>query len=246
MYKKLIQLIEKNAHQFDEEVHFIAKQLEEIIEAKAKNNDIDYIMDWLKNRRKNYLVTVEEIGVTDLKQWNVDPNNGNISHESGKFYSIIGIKISGAVDREVSSWTQPVIKQDECGILGILTKKISGVRHYLLQAKFEPGNKYLLQLSPTLQATTSNLAQTHKGQKPLFAEYFENFEKFKVLISVESVEDGGRLFLKTNRNMIVEIDENEEINLPDNFIWVNLYQLKKIIKKDMVINSLTRNILGSI
>lgn len=189
---------------------------------------------------------VEEIGVNQLKQWNRDPVTGNITHESGRFYSIIGVRIQGAIDREVTSWTQPVIKQDECGILGILTKKIDGVRHYLLQAKFEPGNKYLLQLSPTLQATESNLRQAHKGKKPLLAEYFENQDKARVLISVESVEDGGRFYLKTNKNMIVEVDEDEEINIPDNFIWINLYQLKKLMKKDLVANSLTRSILGSL
>lgn len=246
MYKKLIHLLENKSDTFDGEIRFLAKQLEEMIEAKEANDDTETILRWLEEKRTNYRVDVKEIGLNELKKWNRDPGTGNIFHESGKFYSIIGIEITGASDREVASWTQPVIKQDECGILGILTKKINGIRHYLLQAKFEPGNKHLLQLSPTLQATESNLKRAHKGKKPLLAEYFENQDRAKVILSVESVEDGGRFFLKTNRNMIVEVDESEEINVPDNFIWLNLYQLKKLMKKDLVANSLTRSILGSL
>ncbi len=245
MVNELLRLIEKN-RPLDEEVGFLAGQLADIIKGKEKNSDVTAILSWLEEKRKSYRVGIEEIGINQLEKWNRDPQSGNIYHESGKFYSIIGVKVTGATDREVVSWTQPVIKQDECGILGILTKKIDGVRHYLLQAKFEPGNKPILQLSPTLQATTSNLAQTHQGKKPLLAEYFENPKKARVLISVESVEDGGRLFMKTNRNMIIEVKEDEEIDVPDNFIWVNLYQLKKLLKEDLAVNSLTRNILGSI
>lgn len=241
-----MELLERGNHQNDEEVSFLVNQLEELIEAKRKNSDIDSIIDWLEAKRKAYHVDVKEIGLNQLEKWNSDPNSGNISHESGRFYSVIGVRVQGAKEREVPSWTQPIIKQNECGILGILTKKIGGIRYYLLQAKFEPGNKHLLQLSPTLQATESNLKQAHKGKKPLLAEYFENRDRSRVILAVESVEDGGRFFLKTNKNMIVEVDEDEEINVPDNFIWINLYQLKKLMKKDLVANSLTRSILGSL
>lgn len=241
-----MQSIEQGINDVDDEIRYAASQLTDLIAAKESNSDIDGILKWLEEKRKNSPILVSEIAINELEKWAVDPKTGNISHESGKFYSIIGVKVHGAKEREVAAWTQPVIKQNECGILGILTKKIKGIRHYLLQAKFEPGNMHLLQLSPTLQATASNLKQAHQGKKPLLAEYFENLDKVRVLTSVESVEDGGRFFLKSNQNMIVEVSEEEQINVPDNFIWVNLYQLKKLMKKDLVANSLTRSVLGSI
>jgi len=128
----------------------------------------------------------------------------------------------------VPFWTQPLMKQQECGILGLLAKKINGVRHYLLYAKYEPGNIHKLQLSPTLQATDSNLKLAHEGKKPRFAEYFER--PVKVLTSVVSADDGGRFYLKTNRNMIVEIPEDEKLEVPEEYIWVTLAQLKKLLK----------------
>jgi oxidase EvaA len=243
---KLLDFLKNENCKIDSEVKFLAEQLSEITQLKDDGKDINSILKWLEEKKKNYDVKTEEVGVNELENWKTDKKTGNIHHESGQFFSVIGVKITGADDREVPSWTQPMIKQKECGILGIISKKINGVRHYLLQAKYEPGNTGKLQLSPTLQATESNLLRVHKGKKPLFAEYFEEEGKDKILVSVKSVEDGGRFYLKTNRNIIIEVDPSEEIKIPDNFIWLNIYQLKKLLKEDCVVNSLTRSILGSI
>lgn len=246
MYKKLIDLIRTSGHEIDDEINFGIQQLAELIEAKKANSDVGTLLNWLEEKRASYRVNSGEIGINQLKKWHVDPASGNVVHESGRFYSIVGVYVDGAIDREVTAWTQPMIKQDECGILGILSKKIKGIRHYLLQAKFEPGNHRVLQISPTLQATESNLSQVHKGKKPLLAEYFEDHSKVQTIVSVVSVEDGGRFYFKINKNVVIEVDENEEINVPDNFIWVNAYQLKKLMKTDLVANSFTREILGSL
>ncbi|MBN4049076.1 NDP-hexose 2,3-dehydratase family protein [archaeon AH-315-M20] len=246
IYNKLLDFLKKENCKIDKEVEFFADQLSEIVQLKEDDKRIDGILKWLEEKRKNYNVKAKEVGINELENWEVDPKSGNIYHKSREFFSVVGIKVTGADDREVSSWTQPMIKQKGCGILGILSKKIDGVRHYLLQAKYEPGNTGKLQLSPTLQATESNLLRVHKGKKPLFAEYFKEEGKGKVLVSVESIEDGGRFYLKTNTNMIVEIEPGEEIKIPDSFIWLNICQLKRLLKEDCVINSLTRNILGSI
>jgi len=63
------------------------------------------------------------------------------------------------------------------------------------------------------------------------------------LVSVVEVEDGGRFYLKTNRCMIVEVDES--INAPDDYIWLTMPQIKKFLKMDNMVNSLTRCVFGS-
>ena len=73
-----------------------------------------------------------------------------------------------------------------------------------MEAKAEPGNPDGVQISPTIQATFSNLKQAHKGRKPNFYEFFKKFEKFKdesdldegTLFIQWMSEDGGRLHLK--------------------------------------------------
>ena len=82
------------------------------------------------------------------------------------------------------------------------------------------------------------------GKKPKFAEYFENPKKGKTIYSRSFAEDGGRLYLKTNQNMLIEVDENEEIEVPDNYIWLTMYQIKQLLKYDNLINPHVRGIIS--
>ncbi len=39
---------------------------------------LDYIIEWFNKKREESNMIVEEIGVNDLDQWNVDEESGNI------------------------------------------------------------------------------------------------------------------------------------------------------------------------
>ncbi len=203
--------------------------------------DIKSILDWLEERRKSYSVTVEEIGVSETEGWQTDPKTGNIVHESGKFFSIVGVRVNGAGDREVMSWSQPMLKQEEIGISGVIRQKKDGIMRYLFYAKFEPGNINLLQISPALQVSEGNLSRAHKGARPRLAEYFDG-TKGKLVKAVEGVEDGGRFYHKVNRSMIVEVDEAEQVPITEDYIWLTLPEIKELLLVDRVVNSLARNV----
>lgn len=207
------------------------------------NEDVDIqpILAWLKERQETYPVTVEEVGVNDVQGWKTDPVSGNITHDSGKFFSIIGVKVTGAADREVPSWSQPMLKQEEVGISGVIQQKKDGIVRYLFYAKFEPGNINKVQISPALQVSEGNLSQAHKGKKPRLLEYFDG-TKGKLVESVTGVEDGGRFYHKVNRSMLVEVDESEEVPVTEDYIWLTLPQITKLLRVDTVVNSLARNV----
>lgn len=206
-----------------------------------EDTDIQPILAWLKERQKSYPVTVEEVGINDIQGWKVDPVSGNITHDSGKFFSIIGVEVTGAADREVPSWSQPMLKQEEVGISGVLVQQKAGVTRYLFYAKFEPGNIDMVQLSPTLQVSEGNLSLAHKGKRPRLAEYFDG-TKGRLVASVTGVEDGGRFYHKVNRSMLVEVDESEEVPITEDYIWLTLPEIKKLLRVDKVVNSLARNV----
>jgi len=207
------------------------------------NEDVDIqpILDWLKERQASYPVTVEEVGINELEGWSAEPGTGNIIHQSGKFFSIIGVKVVGAADREVPSWSQPMLKQEEMGISGVLVQKKNGVTHYLFYAKFEPGNIDTVQISPALQVSEGNLSRAHKGTRPRLAEYFDG-TKGTLIASAIGVEDGGRFYHKVNRSMLVAVDESEEVPVTEDYIWLTLPQIKKLLRVDRVVNSLARNV----
>ena len=246
--EKINDLLKKEGCDLNVEALTAIEHLDEIV---SGDDDIAGVQKWVEEKRKAYDVKVKEVGINELDKWRVDPRTGHISHETGRFFDIIGVRVDGASGREVVSWTQPMVKQPEVngvretGILGILCKKINGVRHYLFYLKLEPGNMHKLQLSPTLQATESNLKQVHGGKKPLFAEYFEGSGRGNVLVNVVGVEDGGRFYMKTNRCTIVEVGEDKLAEIPDDYIWLTLPQVKKLLKIDGVVTSLAREIIGS-
>ena len=239
-------VLEKNGYVIEPDLILRLQTMVESIRDDNQINKLDYVIDWFNKKREESDMIVEEIGINDLDKWNIDKNSGNITHDSGGFFEVIGVKVSNTFDREVGKkgWTQPMIGKNPGGILGILMKRINGIPHYLLQAKAEPGNIGKLQLSPTLQATTSNLLKAHGGIRPKFSEYFDEPKNVKIIYAKWQSEDGGRFHLKSNYNMIVEVDVDEEFNIPDSFIWVTLYQIKQLLKIENFVGPHIRGIIS--
>lgn len=199
---------------------------------------------WLDNIQRTSDFSVKEIPFEELDKWYFDENGLNLRHESGKFFSIEGLRVQTDFNGVMQSWDQPIINQPEIGILGIVTKVINGTRYFLMQAKMEPGNINILQLSPTLQATKSNFSQAHKGKVPLYLEYFIDASKSTIIVDQLQSEQGGRFFKKRNRNMIVEV--TDDIIVHDDFCWLTIFQLKQLIKIDNLINMDSRSVISCI
>lgn len=234
-------LITQAGHALTPEVAAAIERVEETVCAE-QSADIESVLAWLKTKQKEYPVQVAEANITGMSQWKIDQETGYITHESGKFFSIIGVSVTGAADREVPSWSQPMLKQTEVGISGVIRKVINGVPHYLFYAKFEPGNVDLVQISPALQVSEGNLSRAHQGKNPRLVEFFQEGGKGRLLKTVTGVEDGGRFYKKINRTMIVEVDEHEDVPITDDYIWLTRPQIQKLLLIDNVVNSLARNV----
>lgn len=212
---------------------------------ESEVNSIDFILDWLREKNDQVRTVVEQVPLDKLDKWSFDPKTGNIAHQSGRFFSIEGIRVETNWGK-VPFWEQPIINQPEIGCLGILTKKIGGILHLLMQAKIEPGNINVVQLSPTLQATKSNYTRIHKGKNPLYIEYFDGEKTADILIDQLQSEQGARFLRKRNRNIIIEVPESEDLPEYDNFIWLTLGQLKRLISHDNIVNMDARTVVSGI
>lgn len=202
----------------------------------------DSLREWIDGIRARSTVEITRKDVNKLRDWNVDPDTGVISHSSGEFFQIIGVETSNAA-REVDGWDQPFVFQKEMGVLGIVRSTFDGVHHYLLNAKAEPGNTLLYQISPTLQATYSNLKTAHGGRRPRFSEFFIDAPEETVLYRQWLAEDGGRFFEKSNLNMLVAVDPADLPEIPEDFRWFTLSQVKRFLLEDNYINPHVRSIL---
>lgn len=198
---------------------------------------------WFEQRKEIHRFGIAQIPFAEMNQWGFEPDTGNLSHYSGRFFSIEGVWIDTNYGG-VPQWSQPIINQPEIGILGIIVKKFNGVLYFLMQAKMEPGNIQMIQLAPTLQATRSNFTRVHKGRTPPYLEYFMGCPDARVLIDILQSEQGARFLRKRNRNIIVEVDA--DIPLLDDYCWLTLGQIQKIMRHDNIVNMDARTVLACI
>jgi len=122
------------------------------------------------------------------------------------------------------------------------------VRHYLMQAKLEPGNSNGVQVAPTVQATFSNYSRVHRGAATTLLEYFTTPGLAHILIDHLQGEQGSRFLHKRNRNMVVEVPTAEAEALPcgERFCWMTLHQIKALLRRDNVVNMDARSVLACI
>tara|TARA_B100000242_G_scaffold125960_1_gene88805 strand:+ start:282 stop:1553 length:1272 start_codon:yes stop_codon:yes gene_type:complete len=190
-------------------------------------------IQWFNLQKKNQKITCKIKNLKDLKYWL--KNDNLIHHSSGKFFKIVGIDVKS--NTKGKNWDQPIIVQKELGILGIIKDKIKN--RYLLQAKVEPGNKNKLQLSPTVQATKSNYKRVHGGKKIPYLNFFlKNKNNF-----VSQSEQGYRYLHKSNYNSLLIIKKN--IKVLNNYYWLHMKDIIKIIKKRSIFNMDTISVFST-
>lgn len=220
---------------------------------------LDEVKNWFQKKQKELSLQIEDIPLSECRGWALDQKEGNITHESGEFFYIQGVRVLSSESREVGAggWDQPMMTQVGLngGILGLIRCKINSIPYYLVEAKAEPGNPDGIQISPTLQATFSNLKAAHKGRKPHYSDFFEKYSDLKDTKTYENErllfrqwmsEDGGRLHLKRNLGMLLEVDKNLIKVESDNFIWLSLMQIKELIKINSWVNPHVRGIISSL
>ena len=197
--------------------------------------DLNKFYKWFNYQRKINKFVVKKKNLSDTKNWRIKPEK--ITHITNKFFKIIGIKVQSNYFKK--KWDQPIIIQNEIGILGIVKHKKTN--KYLLQAKVEPGNINKLQLAPTVQATESNFKGAHGGKK---VPYLNLFLKLKNKKKYHQSEQGFRYLNKFNSNILILI--NKDFKKKNNFFWFSKDELKKLILKKNILNMDTLSVFSTI
>ena len=208
---------------------------------KIENDNIQSVLKWLKKRNKVNKMKVSKISVNKLKDW-YQKKNGNLFHKSGQFFSVEGVNIHNAVERETSSWSQPILNQKHGGILAILTRTNKGIVEFLLFARKEPGDNSI-KLCPSFSATQSNINRAHGGKKTPLSEFVLKNKK-NIIGETTHYEEGARFWKKPNKNVIIHVNYKKSLKIknPD-FIWLNFSQIKKLNFKKGILNPFVKTIL---
>jgi oxidase EvaA len=196
---------------------------------------------WLAECARANVFAADLIPFREMRQWGFEAGTGNLVHDSGRFFSFEGLHVQTDYG-PIPDWTQPIMYQPERGLLGLLVREFDGVLHFLMQAKMEPGNINLIQLSPTVQATKSNYTGVHKGTPTRYLDQFLGPSAGRVLLDALQSEQGDSFYQKRNRNMIVEAT-GDVPESPD-FRWLTLGQINALLRYDHLVNMDTRTVLA--
>jgi len=99
-------------------------------------------------------------------------------------------------------------------------------------------------MAPTVQCVTGSYKQVEPEDRPPYVEYVLNASPRQFRFSAMQSEEGGRFFYEQNRNIIIEVEDDFPIEVPDDFLWMTLNQIKQFIKYNNYINVEGRSLLS--
>ena len=209
---------------------------------KIEEKKIDHVLHWLKKISNKDKTKTKIVKLEELDNWIF--KDGKIFHKSKQFFSIEGIKIKNAYNREVKNWSQPILSQKHGGYLAIIFKIEKSVPKFLLLARREPGDQNL-KLCPSFSATQSNINRAHGGKLTNLYNLISN--KRKIFLKTYHYEEGARFIKKINCNLLIKINKKDERFIKDkNFIWLTKSQISKLNFKKGILNPFVKTIMSMI
>lgn len=179
----------------------------------------------LKIYKKEKLYRIKKINLNNLNNWIF--KFGKIFNKKENFFSIIGINVK-TNSREIDTWDQPIIKDNNIGFIGLITKEFYSNLHYLLKIVQEPGYDF-----PVLTTTiNSKNIISKKASESKFFSHFKN--KKNVIFDQVLSDEGGRFFHNQNRNVVIKMSLKKFSKPKHNYIWVSHNQLVDLIKNKAI------------
>jgi oxidase EvaA len=200
---------------------------------------MDYLLSWLSGVKARYDLNVRPYPLVKMTEWRISGNE--IFHKDGKFFKVLGINVSIA-SREVASWSQPVIAPVQNYLCAFIIKKFNGIPHFLMQAKLECGNYDVMELAPSVQCLIGKDGNPN-GYVP-FLDYVRGVKQESVLYDTMQSEEGGRFYHDRNRYMLINAGEDLEAGLPENYVWMTLYQIYSFLRFNNFVNAEARSLLA--
>lgn len=147
-------------------------------------------------------------------------------------------------DREVNYWEQPLIEALGVAVFGVFSCVDCGIRKYLVRVKHEMGCFDSAELGPVVQLEPTNPRNKLNAVEELFLMKLER--KQGILIDVLLSEEGGRFYHEANRNVVININQDEIDEIPDGYFWMDYATISEMIQFNNCVNIQLRNLMSLI
>ncbi|MBN1056560.1 dNDP-4-keto-6-deoxy-glucose-2,3- dehydratase [Clostridium botulinum] len=208
----------------------------------SENFDFPKLYYYINNQKMFSDYDKHIVPLKHLKSWTI-MNDEIISVNKSSFKVIFcDIEIEG---REVTHWKQPLFEAIGNAVFGLICCNFNGVKKFLIQCKSEVGCFDRIEIAPTVQLEANYTQRDMNEIDKLFLKLYENpaLIRHNVLLS----EEGGRFYCEENRNIILELQEEDLgklYNLPEGYFWVDFYTLNNLVQVNNCLNIQLRNLLA--
>ncbi len=145
--------------------------------------------------------------------------------------------------REVKQWTQPLFEAMGIATFGLLCCEQNGVLKFLVRATPELGCFDGLELGPTVQREAVPMPGHEETELDRF--FFTRLAQNKgVFFDHLLSEEGGRFYHEQNRNILMQVKEEELPPLPEGYFWADYRTLNELVQINNTLNIQLRNLLS--
>jgi oxidase EvaA len=184
---------------------------------------------WMEALRQAPDMRVDRIAFGQCAPWIVDGKT--IARTDARFFAL-SCPEEGKI----------LVEQPEVGLLAFVLVEGAGAPHVVIHAKDEPGNLFLTQLAPTVQATRSNFERVHGGRKTPMLENL--FQCGRVLSDTMQSEHSAHFWRKRNRNAAVLL-QPEYVHLDKRLRVFPMRELLSLCLTDHAVNTDARSVLAT-
>ncbi|GGJ51499.1 NDP-hexose 2,3-dehydratase family protein [Streptomyces brasiliensis] len=175
-----------------------------------------------------------------VERWRRDAEG--IAHETGHHFTVIAASVAAA-NREVRSWTQPLLAPAEQGLSAFVIRRICGVPHLLAQARSEAGVLDVAEFGPTVQCQPGRALSLPPEQRPRYLDTVLRATPDQLLYDTVQSEEGGRFHHAGNRYVLMEVGDDFPVDVPEEFVWVTAEQLSELMRHSNYLNIEARTLL---
>lgn len=202
-------------------------------------NTIEEVQSIIDNLRTHWTLSATLIPLRNILAWQKTDNE--IHHIDQSHFSIVAVDVK-TNSREVSNWTQPILKDPHLGLIAFICQVLNDVLHFLIQVKVECGNRSIVEIAPTV-ACSNYLQKFNSPNRIDFLDLVINSPKEQLRFEETQSDEGGRFFQVQNLHKVIEIPEDFQLELPTNFVWVTMNQLMRF-QRNSALNIDARSMLA--
>ena len=239
--------LSNNLQEFTQHIDFESLSVfgRSLLKSSQKNhgilNSLFEVSSFITNLKFQYELITRNCNLLDLGEWIYDEQK--IYHRDNKFFEVIGVNVS-IENREVTNWTQPMIRPCNPGICAFILKEIDGIIYILVQSKIECGNLDIIELAPTVQCITGDYKDP--SYEVPYLDYLLNSDNGKIVLFDNYLsEEGGRFYHDVNRNIVVLANDDFDQILPERYIWLTLNQVQSLLRFNNIFNIQARSLIST-